>query len=108
MTQILFRFDARLTFNNLKNGSAHGNTIGQSERQRIWIPNLVFGNSVVDSYIQVDDLASLFVKMDESGLKKTSKELQENEEYMGIQSNSVTNNVNSFFVRYSHVLIITM
>ena len=77
------RFDPRLTFNNLKKDSAHGNTVGQEERQQIWIPNLVFGNSVVDSYIHVDDLSSVFVRMDSSGKKKTSKELQENEEFSG-------------------------
>ena len=81
--QFINRFDPRLTFNNLKNASAHGNTVGQSERQQIWIPNLVFGNSVVDSYIQVDDLSSVFVKMDTLGQKKTNKDLQENEEFLG-------------------------
>ena len=78
-----YRFDPRLTFSNLKNGSAQSNTVGQSERQQIWIPNLVFGNSVVDSYIHIDDLSSVFVKMDTLGQKKTNKDLQENEEYLG-------------------------
>ncbi len=81
--KILHRFDPRLTFNNLKNSSTHGNTVGQNERQQVWIPKLVFGNSVVDSYIQVDDLSFLFVRMDNSGQKKTNADLQENEEYSG-------------------------
>jgi len=43
----------------------------------------VFGNSIVDSYIRIDDLSSVFVRKDSVGRKKTSKELQENEEFSG-------------------------
>ena len=82
-SNLLIRFDQRLTFVNLKNDSVRGNTVGQDEGKQIWIPNLVFGNSVGDTYIQVDSLSSIFVLKEGSGVRKLSKNLEENEEYSG-------------------------
>jgi len=53
------RFDWRLTFANLKTNSKHGNTVGDEERKKNWIPSLVFENSVKDTLIKNDEFSSL-------------------------------------------------
>ena len=49
----------RLSYLNLKNHSTRGNIIGQKERDEIWIPNLVFTNSIDDSFVTNDEMSSL-------------------------------------------------
>ena len=55
----LSRYDLRLSYLNLKNHSTRGNIIGQKERDEIWIPNLVFTNSIDDSFVTNDEMSSL-------------------------------------------------
>ncbi len=42
--------------------SSHGNTIGDDEKKKIWIPNLVFDNSIKDDFIKNDQLSFLKIK----------------------------------------------
>lgn len=45
-TFMAFRFDWRLSFVNLKTDGARKNIIKEEERDKIWIPQLVFDNAV--------------------------------------------------------------
>jgi len=78
-----FRYDWRLSYANLKNNSKLENTVGQKERNKIWIPSLVFDNSQKDAYIKNDALSSLSVKLVGLPELKINSDLQENEEFSG-------------------------
>jgi hypothetical protein len=79
----LFRYDWRITFVNLKNSTKRVNAVGPDERNKIWIPNLVFDNSPNDGYIKNDALSSLIVKKEGQTTLKLNQNLQENEESSG-------------------------
>ena len=79
----IFRFDWRLTFINLKNGSNEVNTIGEKEKDIVWIPNLIFENSPEGVYIQNHALSSLSVKAKEEPETKFDFSFQEFEELNG-------------------------
>jgi hypothetical protein len=38
------------------------NTVAKSEKDRIWIPRLIFNNSVSDAFVESDDLSSIRVE----------------------------------------------
>ncbi len=78
-----FRYDWRLSYANLKNNSKLDNTIGQKERNKIWIPSLVFDNSQKDSYIKNDALSTLSVKLVGLSELKINSDLQEYEGFSG-------------------------
>ena len=68
---------------NLHNEDQHKNSVGQTQRQEIWFPNLAFDNCVKDYNVKMDDLASLTVKINGSAQKTLNKELQEENKYDG-------------------------
>ncbi len=78
-----FRYDWRITFVNLKNNTKRVNAVGPDERNKIWIPNLVFDNSPNDAYIKNDALSSLIIKKEGPTTLKLNQNLQENEESTG-------------------------
>ena len=80
------RFDWRLTFINLKNGSDEVNTIGEKDSKIVWIPNLIFENSPSGVYIQNHALSSLSVTAKEEPLSKFDFNFQEFEEFSGISN----------------------
>ena len=49
---LFFRFDWRLKFVNLRNDEKRKNTVGEKEREKLWIPNLIFENSVRDYHVK--------------------------------------------------------
>jgi hypothetical protein len=61
MLFLYFRFDWRLTFVNLQKVENHKNIIGADEQGKIWIPNLIFDNSVEDIEVSNDPFSSLIV-----------------------------------------------
>jgi len=77
------RYDWRLSFVSLKNGSTRGNTVSKMEREQIWIPSLVFGNSVKDAFIRVDELSALIVKQQHKPHTILNYDLNENDIYVG-------------------------
>ena len=78
-----FRFDWRLTFVNLKKNNLQKNIIGREEREEIWIPNLVFDNSVDDVQISNDPFSSLIVNATGNSTFTSNNKLQEDEQYDG-------------------------
>jgi hypothetical protein len=78
-----FRYDWRLAFENLKDNANQQNVIDEEERKKIWIPNLVFENSLRDAFIQIDDLSSLKVMREGQPRLSLNQYLQENEEFLG-------------------------
>ncbi len=79
----ILRFDWRLIFHNLKKDEKHKNIIGTDEREILWIPNLVFDNSVEDVQISNDPFSSLIVNNTGSSTVVLSNNLKEDEQYDG-------------------------
>jgi hypothetical protein len=67
----------------------HTNIIGTEEREKLWIPNLVFDNSVEDVQISNDPFSSLIVSNTGNSTITINKNLQENKEYDG-SDNGIT------------------
>jgi hypothetical protein len=86
---ICFRFDWRLTFVNLKADERHTNIIGTDEREKLWIPNLIFDNSVEDVQISNDPFSSLIVSNIGNSTITLNENFQENNEYDGF-NNGIT------------------
>ena len=86
---ILFRFDWRLFFVNLKNDERHKNINGREEREKIWIPNLVFDNSVEDFQISNDAFSALMINQTGNATASLNSQLQEDEKYQGIDNNLI-------------------
>ena len=74
------RFDARLTFANLK---SNGNDIEEKEENNIWIPKLIFDNTVIDVCIANDDFSSLQIMKNGPPSRNPHHELLENYLYSG-------------------------
>jgi hypothetical protein len=72
----------------LKNESKRKNIIGFEEREQLWIPNLVFGNSIKDIQIKNDDFAILEINQNGTGILNFNKDnLKENLEFDGLSNN---------------------
>ena len=59
---VLTWFDHRLNYTNLQYEMDEQNNVGMEEQSGIWIPKLIFSNSLDLKYIENDGLASLTVK----------------------------------------------
>ena len=53
------------------------------ESEQLWIPNLVFGNSVKDTAIQNDEFSALLVKQQHEPYTFLNSDLTENDIYVG-------------------------
>ncbi len=83
--------DSRVTFYNLKGEKERGNHVSKSEKEKLWIPALVFTNSFpVEVHIVNDGLSYLTVKLEGRPELKNSKDnLQKNEVYDGASNSLV-------------------
>ena len=84
------RIDWRLSFNNLKNETKRSNIVNSDDRNKIWIPNLIFDNSVPEALIKNDAFSSLSVKQEgypklqtEPYMAKITTNFVENEIFSG-------------------------
>jgi hypothetical protein len=75
-----------LTFYNLRKSGKLQNNVGDEERKEIWIPNLIFDNSVGEMLIENDKFSVLTVLQNGTGLQKTNEYLQENIVYKGSEN----------------------
>jgi len=57
----IYRCDWRLSFVNLKNETL-SNTISNTDREEVWVPNLVFENNPEGAFIKNEPLSVLRVK----------------------------------------------
>ena len=83
---INFRTDWRLTYYNLRKTGLRQSNVGDDERNKIWIPNLIFENSVKEKLVENDKFSTLTVLQNGTGLQKTNEHLQENMEYKGSEN----------------------
>jgi hypothetical protein len=72
-----------LTFLNLKSDSIE-NKVGPQEKEKIWIPNLVFDNNPDEAYIENDALSSINVIMEGNPELNYNSELTIDEEFAGM------------------------
>jgi hypothetical protein len=84
-----FRFDWRLTFVNLQKVETHKNIIGTEEQQKIWIPNLIFDNSVEDIEVSNDPFSSLIVNYTGTSKAILNNNLHEDKLYDGADSSII-------------------
>jgi hypothetical protein len=73
------RNDWRLKFVNLKEDSQIKNIVGDKERSLLWIPSLVFGNSVKESQIKMDSFSTLIINRVSNATTRLNNFLQTNE-----------------------------
>jgi len=92
LTVIFNRHDWRLSFANLKNNSLL-NAVNEEDQNRIWIPNLVFENSLDKKFIAIEPLSTLSIKKESSSVRRFSFELNESEEYDGKKTELVYGNI---------------
>jgi hypothetical protein len=75
-----------LTFYNLRKSGKLINNVGEEERNKIWIPNLIFDNSVEEKLIKNDEFSLLHILQIRRGLQKVNEYMQENIHYQGSQN----------------------
>jgi hypothetical protein len=83
---IFFRTDWRLTFYNLRKTGQFQSNVGEEERNKIWIPNLIFDNSVKEKLIEIDKFSVLTVLQNGTGVQITNEYLQDNIQYKGSEN----------------------
>jgi hypothetical protein len=76
-------YDSRLTFYNLRGEMKRGNVVGIIERADLWIPRLVFINSLPEFHIENDLNSVVMVKKEGLPVSNENTDLQENECYSG-------------------------
>ena len=82
----LMWYDSRLTFYNIKNYNGSGNNVGKEEREGLWIPQLIFSNSLPEIYIKNDEDSYLMVRQESLSRLNGNNNLQENELFDGTQN----------------------
>jgi hypothetical protein len=85
----MHRNDWRLQFVNLKNDTSRKNIIGKQERDKIWIPNLVFDNSVKDIQIENDAFSTLVINQNGNATRDMNAYFQDDEKYNGTENSLV-------------------
>jgi hypothetical protein len=72
--------------------------VGDNERKEIWIPNLIFDNSVKEMLVKNDEFSALTILLNGTGLQETNEYLQENIQYKGSEN----------FLRYSRTYMMDL
>jgi hypothetical protein len=75
-----------LAFYNLRQTGKSQSNVGDDERKEIWIPNLIFENSVKEKLVENDKFSTLTVLQNGTGLQITNEHLQENIKYNGSEN----------------------
>ena len=70
-------YDSRVTFDNLKIKLKQGNKVGNNDRNQLWIPKLIFSNSLPEVQVTNDELSLLMVKQESDSQMYDENELQE-------------------------------
>ncbi len=76
-------YDSRLKFFNLHESIKRGKNVGRTERDRIWIPRLIFSNSLPEVQLLNDDLSFLMVRQESQSTLNSENEIVENRIYDG-------------------------
>jgi hypothetical protein len=83
---MFLRIDWRLSFYNLKSTGNLENNVGIEEEDAIWIPSLLFDNSVEERHVVNDEFSSIAIYQETQGFKILNEFLQENIEYKGSEN----------------------
>jgi hypothetical protein len=81
-----YRIDWRLTFYNLRKNGTLQNNVGTKEKDEIWIPNLLFANSIKERLVENDKFSILAIQQNGTGQQITNEYLQENIVYKGSEN----------------------
>jgi hypothetical protein len=76
-------YDWRVTFYNLKGFQDNFNYIGGFDLYSLWLPRLIFANSVTDAFLKFDGLSSVISKKKGPSTFNSAEEIQENEIFDG-------------------------
>jgi len=76
-------FDWRVNFNNLKLSKENYNFFANSDLSNVWLPRLIFLNSMDENSLKFDDLSSVIVQRKGPRTLNSYSELQENEIFDG-------------------------
>ena len=69
------------------------NSMNEKDKDRIWIPNIVFDNCPARTYVQIDALSSLNVIRRGNFLKKFTFEQNEYQEFQGKENPIIFENI---------------
>ena len=75
-----------MAFYNLRQTGKSQSNVGDDERKEIWIPNLIFENSVKEKRVKSDEFSTLTVLQNGTGFIETNEYLQENVKYKGSEN----------------------
>jgi hypothetical protein len=75
-----------LAFYNLRQTGKSQSNVGDDERKEIWIPNLIFENSVKEKRVKSDEFSTLTVLQNGTGFIETNEYLQENVKFEGSEN----------------------
>lgn len=75
--------DWRLVFANLKKSSENFNYLSNEDEKKIWLPGLIFGNSIIETNLKYDDFSTVFVSRKGNPAPNSMTELYENEIFKG-------------------------
>jgi hypothetical protein len=76
-------YDWRVTFYNLKASKDNFNYVGKYDLYSLWLPRMIFGNSVNEASLLFDDLSSVISKRKGSPTLNSANEIQETESFEG-------------------------
>jgi hypothetical protein len=82
----LLRTDWRLTFFNLRSTGDLQNNVGLEEKDQIWIPSIIFDNSVKENLVENDHFSSLTVQQSSPGIHLLNEVLQEIVKFKGSEN----------------------
>ncbi len=75
-----------MTYYNLRSSEDLENNVGDEEKDKIWIPRLIFDNSVEENLVENDHFSSLAIKQSGLGIHTLNEFLQENMQYKGSEN----------------------
>ena len=75
-----------MAFYNLRQTGKSQSNVGDDERKEIWIPNLIFENSVKEKRVKSDEFSTLTVLQNGTGFIETNEYLQENVKFEGSEN----------------------
>jgi hypothetical protein len=79
-------YDSRLTFYNLNKDTAGENNVGHTLALDIWIPRVMFGNSLVETQIKNDGFSFIQVLREGEPTVNSPNKLNANEMYAGAEN----------------------
>ena len=87
----LIWFDWRVLFYNLKSFKENYNYIAKNDLETIWLPRIIFSNSVKQDFLKFDDISSVIVQRKGLPIPNIAEEIHEDETFEGLTNPIVYN-----------------